>query len=149
MRKLPEDFRINILLPGAVWLLVSTLIGRVAVARMETDTITVILFVVITLVVFAIPMAVYMEYRRKIEECVSRHKPGHTWARRGLPEGGRRNGCLVTAGRLTAGLSRRAERRENPRFIGCLAPGGVSGRGIPPMQGLQRHADGFHSRQHR
>ena len=56
MRKLPEDFRINILLPGAVWLLVSTLIGRVAVARMETDTITVILFVVITLVVFAIPM---------------------------------------------------------------------------------------------
>lgn len=79
MRKLPEDFRINILLPGAVWLLVSTLIGRVAVARMETDTITVILFVVITLVVFAIPMAVYMEYRRKIEECVSRHKPGHTW----------------------------------------------------------------------
>lgn len=78
MRKLPEDFRINILLPGAVWLLVSTLIGRVAVSRMETDTITVILFVVITLVVFAIPMAVYMEYRRKIEECVSRHKPEHT-----------------------------------------------------------------------
>ncbi|MEQ2407141.1 hypothetical protein AAAU27_03530 [Bacteroides ovatus] len=78
MRKLPEDFRINVLLPGAVWLLASALIGRVAVARMGTDTITVILFAVITLVVFAIPMAVYMEYRRKIEECASRRKPKHT-----------------------------------------------------------------------
>ena len=78
MRKLPEDFRINVLLPGAVWLLASALIGRVAVARMGTDTITVILFAVITLVVFAIPMTVYMEYRGKIEECVSRRKPKHT-----------------------------------------------------------------------
>lgn len=66
------------MLPGAVWLLASALIGRVAVARMGTDTITVILFAVITLVVFAIPMAVYMEYRWKIEECVSRRKPKHT-----------------------------------------------------------------------
>ena len=72
MKRLPEDFRINVLLPGAVWLLASALIGRAAVVRMGTDTITVILFAVITLVVFAIPMAVYMEYRGKIEECVSR-----------------------------------------------------------------------------
>lgn len=78
MKRLPEDFRINVLLPGAVWLLASALIGRAAVARMGTDTITVILFAVITLVVFAIPMAVYMEYRRKIEECVSRRRSGHT-----------------------------------------------------------------------
>ncbi len=78
MRKLPEDFRINVLLPGAVWLLASALIERVAVARMGTDTITVILFAVVALVVFAIPMAVYMEYRRKIEECASRRKPKHT-----------------------------------------------------------------------
>ncbi|WP_129617027.1 hypothetical protein [Bacteroides cellulosilyticus] len=78
MKRLPEDFRINVLLPGAVWLLASALIGRAAVARMGTDTITVILFAVITLVVFVIPMAVYMEYRGKIEECVSRHKPKRT-----------------------------------------------------------------------
>lgn len=74
MKILPEDFRINVLLPGAVWLLASALIGRVAVARMGMDTITVILFAVITLVVFAIPMAVYMEYRGKIEEYFSRRK---------------------------------------------------------------------------
>lgn len=74
MKRLPEDFNINILLPGAVWLLVSAFIGRAVVARMETDTITVILFVVVTLVVFAIPMAVYMEYRKKIEECCPRRK---------------------------------------------------------------------------
>lgn len=66
MKRLPEDFRINVLLPGAVWLLASALIGRAAVARMGTDTITVILFAVVTLVVFAIPMAVYMEYRGKM-----------------------------------------------------------------------------------
>lgn len=78
MKRLPEDFRINVLLPAAVWLLSSALIGRVAVARMGTDTITVILFAVITLVVFAIPMAVYMEYRGKIEECLLRRKPKHT-----------------------------------------------------------------------
>lgn len=75
---MPEDFRINVLLPGAVWLLASALIGRATVARMGTDTITVILFAVITLVVFVIPMAIYMEYRGKIGECVSRHKPKHT-----------------------------------------------------------------------
>jgi len=74
MRKLPEDFRINILLPGAVWLLASTLIGRVTVARMEANAITVILFAMVTLVVFAIPMAVYMEYRGKTEEFLSRRK---------------------------------------------------------------------------
>lgn len=78
MKRQPEDFRMNVLLPGAVWLLASTLIGRAAVARMGTDAITVILFAVITLVVFAIPMAVYMEYRGKIEEYVSRHKPKRT-----------------------------------------------------------------------
>lgn len=78
MKRLPEDFRINVLLPGAVWLLASALIGRAAVSRMGTDTITVILFAVVTLVVFAIPMAVYMEYRGRIEEYVSRRRPGHT-----------------------------------------------------------------------
>lgn len=78
MKRLPEDFRINVLLPGAVWLLASAFIGRAAVARMGTDTITVMLFAVITLVVFAIPMAVYMEYRGKIEEYVSRCRSKHT-----------------------------------------------------------------------
>ena len=78
MKRLPEDFRINILLPGAVWLLASAFIGRSVVARMEADTITVILFAVITLVVFAIPMAVYMEYRGKTEEFLSRHKRQNT-----------------------------------------------------------------------
>ncbi|MCD8034048.1 MAG: hypothetical protein LUF83_07085 [Alistipes sp.] len=74
MKRVPEDFNINILLPGAVWLLASAFIGRSVVARMETDTIAVILFVVVMLVVFAIPMAVYMEYRKRIEECCSRRK---------------------------------------------------------------------------
>lgn len=80
MKRLPDDFNINILLPGAVWLLASAFIGRSVVARMETDTIAVILFVVVTLVVFAIPMAVYMEYRKKIEECYSRRKHRGTHA---------------------------------------------------------------------
>ncbi len=74
MKRLPEDFRMNILLPGAVWLLASVFIGRSVVARMEADTITIILFVVVTLVVFAIPIAVYMEYRGKTEEFLSRRK---------------------------------------------------------------------------
>ena len=69
---MPDDFNVNILLPGAVWLLISVLIGRVSVSRMETDAITVVLFVVISLVVFIVPMAVYMEYRKKIE-CIFRH----------------------------------------------------------------------------
>ena len=74
MKRLPEDFKMNLLLPGAVWLLVSAFVGRVAVARMETNAITVILFVVIMLVVFAVPMAVYMEYRERIDEYFSRRK---------------------------------------------------------------------------
>ncbi len=78
MKRLPEDFRINVLLPGAVWLLTSALIGRAVVARMGTDMIAVILFVVITLVVFAIPMAVYMEYREQIEKWFSRHNRSNT-----------------------------------------------------------------------
>ena len=72
MRRLPDDFSVNILLPGAVWLLISVLVGRVAVARLETDAITVILFVVISLVVFIVPMALYMEYRKKIEQLSER-----------------------------------------------------------------------------
>lgn len=74
MKRLPEDFKMNVLLPGAVWLLVSAFIGRAAVALMETNAVTVILFVVVTIVVFAVPMAVYMEYRGKIEEYFSRRK---------------------------------------------------------------------------
>lgn len=73
MRRLPDDFNVNILLPGAVWLLISVLAGRVAVARLETDAITVVMFVVISLVIFIVPMAVYMEYRKKIEQ-LSEHK---------------------------------------------------------------------------
>ncbi len=72
MRRLPDDFNVNILLPGAVWLLISVLAGRVAVARLETDAITVVMFVVIWLVIFIVPMAVYMEYRKKIEQLSER-----------------------------------------------------------------------------
>ena len=68
MRRLPDDFNVNILLPGAVWLLISVLIGRVSVSRLEPDAITVVMFVVISLVVFVVPMAVYMEYRKKVEQ---------------------------------------------------------------------------------
>ncbi len=68
MKRLPEDFKINILLPGSVWLLVSTFIGYAGVAQLETNAITFILFVVIMSVVFIVPMTVYMEYRRRIEK---------------------------------------------------------------------------------
>ena len=81
MRRLPDDFNVNILLPGAVWLLISVFIGRVSVSRLETDAITVVLFVVISLVVFIVPMAVYMEYRKKIEQ-LSERKTGFS----GCPE---------------------------------------------------------------
>lgn len=74
MKRLPDDFKINILLPGAVWLLASTLIAHTVVAGMEANAITVILFVVVALVVFTIPMAIYMEYRGKTEEYLSRRK---------------------------------------------------------------------------
>lgn len=74
MKRLPDDFKTNILLPGAVWLLASTLIAHTVVAGMEANAITVILFVVVALVVFTIPMAVYMEYRGKTEEYLSRRK---------------------------------------------------------------------------
>lgn len=60
---LPEDFNMNILLPGAAWLLVSAFMGYAVVARMETNALTVILFIVVMLVAFIIPMTVYMEYR--------------------------------------------------------------------------------------
>ena len=52
--------------------LISVLIGRVSVSRLETDAITVVLFVVISLVVFIVPIAVYMEYRKKIEQLSAR-----------------------------------------------------------------------------
>ena len=72
MKKLPDDFKINVLLPGAVWLLVSAFIGYAVVAGMGSDAITVILFVVITFVLFVMPMAVYMEYRERIENWLGR-----------------------------------------------------------------------------
>lgn len=78
MKKLPEDFKMNILLPGTVWLLVSVLAGCIVVSRMETNVITVILFVAITLVVFVVPIAVYMEYREQIEKWFSRHNRSNT-----------------------------------------------------------------------
>ena len=78
MRRLPDDFNVNILLPGAVWLLISVLIGRVSVSRLETDAITVVLFVVISLVVFIVPMAVYMEYRKKVEQWPGRKAKKNT-----------------------------------------------------------------------
>lgn len=72
MKKLPEDFRMNVLLPGTVWLLVSVLIGCIVVSRMEMNAITVILFVAVTLVVFVVPITVYMEYREQIEKWFSK-----------------------------------------------------------------------------
>lgn len=43
MEILPDDFDVNILLPRAVWLLISVLVGRVSVSGLKTDTITVVL----------------------------------------------------------------------------------------------------------
>ena len=62
----------NILLPGTVWLLASVLAGCIVVSRMETNAITVILFVAVTLVVFVVPITVYMEYREQIEKWFSK-----------------------------------------------------------------------------
>ena len=82
MRRLPDDFNVNILLPGAVWLLISILVGRVAVSRLQTDAMTVVMFVVISLVIFIVPMAVYMEYRKKIEQLSERKSKRHLPSRR-------------------------------------------------------------------
>lgn len=78
MKKLPEDFRMNILLPGTVWLLASVLAGCIVVSRMETNAITVILFVAVTLVVFVVPITVYMEYREQIEKWFSKRNRSTT-----------------------------------------------------------------------
>lgn len=74
MRILPDDFNVNILLPEAVWLLISVLVGRVSVPRLKTDTITVVLFMVISLVVFIVPMAVYMGYAKRSSNCRSKNQ---------------------------------------------------------------------------
>ena len=63
IKRLSDDFKINVLLPGAVWLLISVLAGFAITAKLETDIVTVTLFAVIALVVFIVPMAIYMEYR--------------------------------------------------------------------------------------
>lgn len=76
MKRLSDDFKINVLLPGAVWLLISVLAGFAITAKLETDIVTVILFAVIALVVFIVPMAVYMEYRDRIMEWPGRKKKG-------------------------------------------------------------------------
>lgn len=78
MKKLPEDFRMNILLPGTVWLLVSVLAGCIVISRMETNAITVILFVAVTFVVFVVPITVYMEYREQIEKWFSKRNRNTT-----------------------------------------------------------------------
>ena len=84
MKRLSDDFKINVLLPGAVWLLISVLAGFAITAKLETDTVTVILFAVIALVVFIVPMAVYMEYRDRIMEWPERKKKG-TGTASGIP----------------------------------------------------------------
>ena len=55
MKKLPDDFKINVLLPGAVWLLVSAFIGYAVVAGMGSDAITVILFVAVSYTHLTLP----------------------------------------------------------------------------------------------
>lgn len=71
MRRLPDDFNVNILLPGAVWLLISVLAGRVAVARLETDAITIVMFVVISLVIFIVRWLSIWSIARKSSNCRS------------------------------------------------------------------------------
>lgn len=68
----------NVLLPGTVWLLISVLAGCIVVSRMETNAITVILFVAVTLVVFVVPITVYMEYREQIEKWFSKRNRNTT-----------------------------------------------------------------------
>lgn len=66
--KLPDDFKMNVLLPGAVWLLISAVISYAIIEDIKTqsDTATVILFIIFTLVVFAVPMLIYLEFREKL-----------------------------------------------------------------------------------
>ena len=68
----------NVLLPGTVWLLVSVLAGCIVISRMETNAITVILFVAVTLVMFVVPITVYMEYREQIEKWFSKRNQNTT-----------------------------------------------------------------------
>lgn len=150
MKKMPEDFKMNILLPGTVWLLVLVLAGCIVVSWVETNVITVILFVVVILVVLVVPIAVYMEYQEQIEKWFSRHNRSNT-----PTVGIRRAATIVT----NATVQQTVLPLDFPDALkggkalalldAFLASGRVSERGIPPMQGLQCHADGLHCRQHR
>ena len=81
MIKLPEDFRMNIQRPVRYGMVARPVLAEcIVVSRMETNAITVILFVVVTLVVFAVPITVYMEYRKQIEKWFSKHNRSTTSA---------------------------------------------------------------------
>ena len=74
MERLPDDYPILIIVPGAVWLLVSCLLGYVITLKLGSNA----LFVITSAVVFVVGMAIYLQYFNLLERFFSKHRKERT-----------------------------------------------------------------------
>ena len=68
MKKLPDDYPILLIVPGAIWLLVSTLLGYVLTLKLDND----VLSFITAGVIFVVGMAIYMQYFDMVDKFFSR-----------------------------------------------------------------------------
>ena len=68
MKKLPDDYPILLIVPGAIWLLVSALLGYVLTFKLDND----VLFFITAGVIFVVGMAIYVQYFDMVDKFFAR-----------------------------------------------------------------------------
>ena len=68
MKKLPDDYPILLIVPGAIWLLVSALLGYALTFKLDND----VLFFITAGVIFVVGMAIYLQYFDMVDKFFAR-----------------------------------------------------------------------------
>ena len=137
MKKLPDDYPILLIVPGAIWLLVSALLGYVLTFKLGND----VLFFITAGVIFVVGMALYLQYFDMVDKLFA-----HSHRQQSIA---RQDACMtatssndtlteVDAKTLPSDFPEQLKGRNTLLFLTALSKEGFIGKDFRPLEGCNK-----------
>ena len=140
MKKLPDDYPILLIVPGAIWLLVSALLGYVLTFKLDND----VLFFITAGVIFVVGMAIYVQYFDMVDKFFAKSRKQQTSARQDVREtvalSKSPNDTLtkVDVKALPPDFPEQLKGRNTLLFLTALSKEGFIGKDFRPLEGCNK-----------
>lgn len=125
MKRLPDDYPILIIVPGAIWLLASCLLGYVVTLRLDSNA----LFFITSAVVFVIGMAIYLQYFDMVERFFSKRRKERATVQQG---------SSTTIEKLPKDYPEQLKGKNTLLFLTALSKEGFLDKNFRPLDGCNK-----------